>query len=252
MGYHRQEYWSGLPFSSPGGLPNSGIEPMSPASSALASGFFTTSTTWEALFQAPREPKISWQLINSVITEQKWSEIKRKQTRAAVFQSHFIYGHWNVNFIEFSHFIKYPLLKIFSAQKKMKKPFWASRPLKKKKRRQDRLGPQPAVCQPQHKFSVPWREKLCLHCSVPPTQGLVLRRWFIKSLLNAFICGREQCFPVHTLQNASPMGYSVQKDFFYQWNLKMLLFPFLEIFNVQCIKHIKSSELVTELVWLRP
>ena len=203
-------------------------------------------------FRLCRSLKSLWQLINSVITEQKWSEIKRKQTRAAVFQSHFIYGHWNVNFIEFSHFIKYPLLKIFSAQKKMKKPFWASRPLKKKKRRQDRLGPQPAVCQPQHKFSVPWREKLCLHCSVPPTQGLVLRRWFIKSLLNAFICGREQCFPVHTLQNASPMGYSVQKDFFYQWNLKMLLFPFLEIFNVQCIKHIKSSELVTELVWLRP
>ena len=32
---------------------------MSPASSALASGFFTTSTTWEALFQALQEPKIS-------------------------------------------------------------------------------------------------------------------------------------------------------------------------------------------------
>ena len=59
MGFHRQEYWSGLPFPSPGGLPNSGIEPMSPASSALASGFFTTSTTWEALFQALQEPKIS-------------------------------------------------------------------------------------------------------------------------------------------------------------------------------------------------
>ena len=59
MGFHRQEYWSGLPFPSPGGLPNSGIEPMSPASSASASGFFTTSTTWEALFQALQEPKIS-------------------------------------------------------------------------------------------------------------------------------------------------------------------------------------------------
>ena len=31
MGFSRQEYWSGLPFSSPGGLPNPGIEPGSPA-----------------------------------------------------------------------------------------------------------------------------------------------------------------------------------------------------------------------------
>ena len=31
VGFSRQEYWSGLPFPSPGDLPNSGIEPMSPA-----------------------------------------------------------------------------------------------------------------------------------------------------------------------------------------------------------------------------
>ena len=31
MGSSRQEYWSGLPFSSPGYLPDSGIEPRSPA-----------------------------------------------------------------------------------------------------------------------------------------------------------------------------------------------------------------------------
>ena len=30
MGVSRQEYWSGLPFSSPGDLPDPGIEPMSP------------------------------------------------------------------------------------------------------------------------------------------------------------------------------------------------------------------------------
>ena len=27
MGFSRQEYWSGLPFPSPGDLPNPGIEP---------------------------------------------------------------------------------------------------------------------------------------------------------------------------------------------------------------------------------
>ena len=31
MGFSRQEYWSGLPFPSPGDLPTPGIEPGSPA-----------------------------------------------------------------------------------------------------------------------------------------------------------------------------------------------------------------------------
>ena len=39
MGFSRQEYWSGLPFPSPGDLPDPGIEPGSPAleSDALTS-----------------------------------------------------------------------------------------------------------------------------------------------------------------------------------------------------------------------
>ena len=39
MGFPRQEYWSALPFPSPGELPDPGMEPTSPA---LAGGFFTT------------------------------------------------------------------------------------------------------------------------------------------------------------------------------------------------------------------
>ena len=39
MGFPKQECWSGLPFPSPGDLPNPGIEPPSPA---LAGKFFTT------------------------------------------------------------------------------------------------------------------------------------------------------------------------------------------------------------------
>ena len=31
VGFSRQEYWSGLPFPSPGDLPDPGIEPRSPA-----------------------------------------------------------------------------------------------------------------------------------------------------------------------------------------------------------------------------
>ena len=36
MGFSRQEYWSGLPFPSPGDLPDPGIEPGSPALEADA------------------------------------------------------------------------------------------------------------------------------------------------------------------------------------------------------------------------
>ena len=45
MVFPRQEYWSGLPFLSPGDLPNPGIEP---TFSALAGGFFT--------IELPRNP----------------------------------------------------------------------------------------------------------------------------------------------------------------------------------------------------
>ena len=44
MGFPRQEYWSGLPFASPGDLPNPGIKPVP----AWAGGFLTT--------EPPRKP----------------------------------------------------------------------------------------------------------------------------------------------------------------------------------------------------
>ena len=42
MEFSRQEYWSRLPFPSPGDLPNPGIEPAFPASPAMAGRFFIT------------------------------------------------------------------------------------------------------------------------------------------------------------------------------------------------------------------
>ena len=42
IGFSRQEYWSGLPYSPPGDLPHPGTEPTSLMSPALAGGFFTT------------------------------------------------------------------------------------------------------------------------------------------------------------------------------------------------------------------
>ena len=46
--FSRQEYWSGLPFPTPGDLPDPGIKPPSLAPPTLADRFFTTSATWEA------------------------------------------------------------------------------------------------------------------------------------------------------------------------------------------------------------
>ena len=47
MGFPRQESCSGLPFSSPGDLPDSGIETVSLVAPPLATGF-DYCTTWEA------------------------------------------------------------------------------------------------------------------------------------------------------------------------------------------------------------
>ena len=49
MGFSRQEYWSGLSRPPPGDLLKPGIEPTSCTSPALASGFFTASTTWKPI-----------------------------------------------------------------------------------------------------------------------------------------------------------------------------------------------------------
>ena len=47
MGFSWQEYWSGWPCLPPWDLPNSGFEPISLTSPALADRFFTTSATWK-------------------------------------------------------------------------------------------------------------------------------------------------------------------------------------------------------------
>ena len=59
MGFPRQEYWSRLPFPSPGDLPDPGIKPLSPA---LAGGFFIT--------EPPGKPaKIDYGNIKSIVKD---------------------------------------------------------------------------------------------------------------------------------------------------------------------------------------
>ena len=61
VGFPRKEYWSGLPFPSPGDLPDPRIKPMSPA---LAGGFFTT--------EPPGKPED--------LISKKWLQKDRKMT----------------------------------------------------------------------------------------------------------------------------------------------------------------------------
>ena len=49
MEFPRQEYWTALPFPSPGDLPDPGIQPASPT---LAGGFITT--------EPPGKPTVWW------------------------------------------------------------------------------------------------------------------------------------------------------------------------------------------------
>ena len=50
MKFSRQEYWSRLPFPTPGDLPNPGIEPASLWVSCIGSWFLYHCTTWEVKF----------------------------------------------------------------------------------------------------------------------------------------------------------------------------------------------------------
>ena len=51
IGFSRQEYWSGLPFPSPGDLPNPGITPVSLASPALGGQVIYHWATQKALWR---------------------------------------------------------------------------------------------------------------------------------------------------------------------------------------------------------
>ena len=68
MGFSKQEYWSELSFLSPGDLLDPGTEPKSLTSPALAGGFFTTSTTWEALTALYKAVRNSPELITIALS----------------------------------------------------------------------------------------------------------------------------------------------------------------------------------------
>ena len=69
MEFSRQEYWSGLPFPTPGDLPNPEIEPMSVVSPVLAGRFFTMSH-----LEAYTQTQSQWQANGGANWTAAWSE----------------------------------------------------------------------------------------------------------------------------------------------------------------------------------
>ena len=74
MGIPRQEYLSGLPFTSPGDLSNPGIKPISPA---LSGGFFTT--------ELPGKPGIDISGRQTENSKELWVTMFRKVADTVLF-----------------------------------------------------------------------------------------------------------------------------------------------------------------------
>ena len=72
MEFSKQEYWSGLPFSSPGDLPDPGIEPRSPALQADT-----------LLSELPGKPKPDTENLKGSLTQSTVTslELEAKHTR---------------------------------------------------------------------------------------------------------------------------------------------------------------------------
>ena len=91
-----KEYWSGLPCLPPGDLPDTGIEPMFLMSPALAGGFFTTGTTWEAPFLILSVVIYSY-LLHLILIHRKYNYC---------IQDNVCIHHWKVNLHKTSPFIQ--------------------------------------------------------------------------------------------------------------------------------------------------
>ena len=75
MKFSGQEYWSGLPYPSPGDHPDPGIEPVSPMSSALQADSLPTEPSGKPLYQGPIAKKgitVLFKVIDPGCQEEAW------------------------------------------------------------------------------------------------------------------------------------------------------------------------------------
>ena len=93
--FSKQDYWSGLPFPTPGDLPDPGIEPDSPTSPALTDRIFITVRPWGILIYAIQYYLIHLSLINTckilmyvTVPLQSFHDIFSTSMILTVFQPH--------------------------------------------------------------------------------------------------------------------------------------------------------------------
>ena len=91
MGFSRQEYWSGLPISPPGDLPNLGIKAVSLTSPAFADGFFTTGVIWKVQEVHPISQNFRFFIKSVSLYMNKHVRWKGRQMHIKVKQSHTSY-----------------------------------------------------------------------------------------------------------------------------------------------------------------
>ena len=103
--FPRQEYWSGLPFLSPGDLPDPGIEPASPASPALAGGFLTTEPSIQ------NRNKLT-DIENRLVIAKGWGGGERTDWKSGNSRCKLFYREWiNIRVLLYStgNYIQYPV-----------------------------------------------------------------------------------------------------------------------------------------------
>ena len=99
MGFPRQEYWRGLPFPTPGDLPDSGIKPASVSFPALAGGFFTICVIWKAPYLFMKSYKMWILIIHQLLLygereiKKEGKEIKRHRVESDVMKFSIIQRH---------------------------------------------------------------------------------------------------------------------------------------------------------------
>ena len=84
MGFSRQEYWSGLPFPSPEGLPDPGIKPRSPALEADAKALWDASII--LILLVSDDPQVGRGQETNVPNDPQLQDTKERETSGTEFK----------------------------------------------------------------------------------------------------------------------------------------------------------------------
>ena len=82
MEFSRQQYWSGLPFPSPGDFPDPGIKPVSPVSPTVAGRFFITYRRLSGRFFITEPPGKPLRSKSGVLIRWDWRLLQKEEEKS--------------------------------------------------------------------------------------------------------------------------------------------------------------------------